>query len=47
MRKAQGGSSADMKGSSVWQKYKLVKALIVNQMMPFGNLRVGIMSPTL
>ena len=35
MRKAQGGALCDMKGSSVWRKYKLVKAFIVYQMMPF------------
>jgi len=40
MRKAQGGSSADMKESSVWQKYKVVKALIVNQMMPFWEFKI-------
>ena len=41
MKKAQGGSTNDMKGSSVWQKYKLVKALIVNQMMPFWEFKSG------
>ena len=41
MKKAQGGSTNDMKGSSVWQKYKQVKALIVNQMMPFWEFKSG------
>jgi len=31
----------DMKGSSVWQKYKLVKAFIVYQMMPFWEFKSG------
>ena len=41
MKKAQGGSTNDMKGSSVWRKYKQVKALIANQMMPFWEFKSG------
>ena len=41
MRKAQGGTLHKMKGSSVWCKYKLVKAFIVSQMMPFWEFKSG------
>ena len=41
MRKAQVGALCNMKGSSVWHKYKLVKAYIVNQMMPLWEFKSG------
>ena len=41
MRKAQGGALLDMKGSSIWRKYKQVKAFVINQMMPFWVFKSG------
>ena len=41
MKKAQGRAATDLKGSSVWRKYKQVKVFLVNQMMPCWEFRNG------
>ena len=34
-KKVQAVSALNMKGSGAWRKYKSVKAILVNQMMPY------------